>query len=88
MVFVTSNRHRLCALAEKELRRVIPDFADQIAFFRADADTEKDLVLRLDVLAVPSLLIFASGTEVKALLGFHSADELRTQLRSIIPTGD
>ena len=87
-VFVTSNRRRICVLAEKELRLAIPDFADQIVFFRVDAEVEKDLVIRLDVLSAPSLLIFTSGVEVKALLGFHSADELHTQLWSIISTGE
>jgi hypothetical protein len=87
-VFVTSNRRRICALAERELRLVVPEFADQIAFYRVDSITEKDLVAQLDLVAVPSLLIFTTGTELKALLGFHRVDELRIQLRSIIPTGD
>ena len=87
-ILVTAERSRVCAGAERELRLVIPRLAHGMTFFHVNADIEKDLVRRLNVQAVPCLLVFISGTEVKALLGFHSADELHMQLRSIISTGE
>ena len=67
---------------------MIPKLAHRVAFFQVNADTQPELLSRLDVRAVPSLLVFTSGIEVKALLGFHSEDELHTQLWSIISTGE
>jgi len=58
-----------------------------VAVFEVDADAEKSLVRRLDVKAAPILLVFSSGVEVAALLGFYSADALRKRLWSIISTG-
>jgi thioredoxin-like negative regulator of GroEL len=59
-----------------------------MAFYQVDADEEKGLVARLDVQAVPSLLVFISGMEAGVLLGFHSIDELHMRLWSIISTGE
>ena len=87
-VFVTSKRCPLCVPAKHALQSVIPRLTHRIEFFQVDADDEKGLITQLDVQAVPTLLLFISGTEVNALLGFHSADELHTLLWSIISTGE
>ena len=71
--------------ARREFRLAAQKFKHIIGFFEVDADAEKALVSRLNVKAVPTLLVLASGIELAAVLGFHSSDELQKKLWSIIP---
>jgi thioredoxin-like negative regulator of GroEL len=72
----------------KELHQLVDRLGHSIAFFEVAADEEKCLVSRLDTKAVPTLLIFTSGIEVLALVGFYCVDALQNRLWSVITTGD
>jgi len=84
-LYVTSER---CPMCGPMRRAVVSVLQGKMTAYEVVADVEKALISSLDVKAVPTLLIFASGAEVMVLLGFHSADELRNRLQSIILTGD
>ena len=84
VIYVTASCCRVDELARREFQAVAAEFQDQIAIVEVDAGAKKALVSRLNVKAVPALLVFASGTEVAALIGFHHRDELRNRLWSII----
>lgn len=87
LLYVTRTSCKITDYARREFLIVAQELASSVAIYEVDA-TEKALISRLDVKAVPILLFFTSGVEKMALLGFHSADELRKRLWSIISTGD
>ena len=88
VIYVTRKCCKITSLARREFLIAAEDFKATIGIFEVDAEDEKALVSRLNVNAVPILLVFHSGIERAALLGFYSADALRKRLRSSIPTGD
>lgn len=83
-IHITANRCPISGLAQREFRRAALRFQDQIAFFEVNADAEKPLISRLNIKAAPALLVFSSGIELAALVGFYSRDELQSRLWSII----
>ncbi len=85
-VMVTLRHSKLCAASLRELMSAAKGLTHKIKFFQVDADAEKGLTLALRVKAVPSLLVFVTGMEELALLGFYSKEELDTALRRVIPT--
>ena len=87
VIYVTRKCCRTTHIARRQFLIAAEDFKATVGIFEVDAESEKELVSRLNVNAVPILLVFHSGIERAALLGFYSADELRKKLRSIIPTG-
>lgn len=56
-----------------------------MAIYEVDGLIEKGIVSRINIKAMPSLLVYISGIEVLALLGFYHRDELQKRLWSIIP---
>lgn len=86
IVYISRKCCKISNLARREVVKVAGPLAGSIAVFEVDADLEKALVRRLDVKAVPILLVFFSGVEVAALLGFYSADALRKRLWNLIST--
>ena len=86
-IYLTRKCGEFTRRAHQEFLTAAADFKDKIAFFEVDVDAEKALASRLNVKGVPILLHMSSGTEQSALLGFHSVDELRKRLWSIISTG-
>ncbi len=66
------------------LSSVMPDFADQFAFFKADLDAE-DLVpffVEMGVTTNPQLLLLDQGMRVTTSIGCMQPDQLRVLLRS------
>jgi len=70
--------------AYRELVVATSQILDQIAVFELDASKRPELDLRLEIKAIPALLVFAYGVEIKALLGFYSRDELERQLQCLL----
>jgi len=85
-IFISRKCCRLTLLARREFRLAAQEFKAYIGVFEVDADVEKALVSRLFVKGIPTFLMFTSGTESLALLGFHSADELQKRVWSVIST--
>ena len=84
IVYVTLDHCRISARARAEFTAIEGRFRDHVTVYDVDADVEKALVFRLNIKAVPTLLVFSSGNEVAALLGFYHRDELQKRLGSII----
>lgn len=85
-VFIATKNCRLCSLARQEVEAVSLLIGHKLPIYYIDAEEERRLVLSLRLVAVPSLLVFTSGEEELALLGFYSRNELYTRLRSYIST--
>lgn len=84
IVYVTGTCCRLTESARREFLEVARDIQDQVAIYEVDGLNEKGLISRLDIKAMPALLLYISGIEVAALLGFYDRDELQKRLWSII----
>ena len=83
-IFLTADRGYITDAAYREFLPVAAEFQALIAFFEADVVADPALADRLGLKAVPALLVFVSGIEVAALLGFHHRYELRNRRWSII----
>jgi thioredoxin-like negative regulator of GroEL len=84
LVYITRKCCHLTNLAHREFVKVAFDFVDSVPIYEVDAEREKALVSRLNVKAAPILLMFTSGIERAALLGFYCEEELRKWVWSIL----
>lgn len=84
IVYITGTCCHLTASARREFLPVAQAIQDQVAIYEVDGLNEKALVSRLNIKAMPSLLLYISGIEVSALLGFYGRDELQKMLWRII----
>lgn len=88
IVFVTTKDCYVCGPTKQELLRLAPKWSSRFGFFVVDADVDPRLAIRLDIRAVPAILVFFPGMHVQTLLGFRSMEELNTRLLNIIATAD
>jgi len=49
--------------------------------FKVNADTQPDLLVRYDVSALPTMIVFKNGQEVNRILGGRSKSELKDLLK-------
>lgn len=88
ILYIARKCCKITDSAKREFVSAVQDFKDSICIFTVDADSEKALVSRLNVKGAPILLVYISGIERFALLGFYREDELRKRLWSVISTGE
>ena len=84
IVYVTGDCCPVAKAARREFLSVASELQDQIAVYEVNGLRQKELISRLRIKAMPSLLFYTSGIEQAALLGFYHRDELRKRLWSII----
>jgi len=87
-IHLTVSGCKLSSIALREFRAAAVELQHRVAFFEVDASAEPELLAALNIKAVPALLVFHSGTEQLALLGFYYKNELRERLLRSISTGE
>ena len=83
-LYISHKCCRVTDVAKRQFLLAAQSFKHVIAIFEVDAVAEKELISQLDVKGVPIFLVFTSGSERGALLGFYHADELQKEVWSII----
>jgi thioredoxin 1 len=66
--------------ALEEASRVLPD----INFYKINVDENKDLNSKFGILSIPTIIIMQDDTEVKRFIGNTSADNIISNIISVI----
>lgn len=88
LVYLTTRDCPICGPTERELDRLLQAWRPRVHFIRIDADDHPEIARALDIRAVPAILVFAPGSRVQTLLGFHSMEQLHKRLLNITSTVD
>ena len=84
LIHVSSGSCDLCRLAYREFTAAVELIQDQVVIYEVDAASQPGVMERLNIKAAPALLIYTSGIEIGALLGFYSKDELQSRLWRLV----
>lgn len=72
-----------CQVLAPELEKVAEKMGERITFMKMDSDVEQDIASRLEVYALPTLLLYKDGELVKRLEGAFPAKILEQELESV-----
>lgn len=72
----------------KLLAPILEDFAveyeGKAKFVQIDADKSRDLLIELQIMAVPTILIFAIGKQIEKLVGVRTKKDIKVQIEKVI----
>ena len=66
-----------CKMIAPVVEALSEEYADKVAFFKADADENRGIVKKHRVMSIPNILLFKDGKVVARHVGFQTAEELR-----------
>uniref|UniRef100_A0A7S1XYR2 Thioredoxin domain-containing protein n=1 Tax=Phaeomonas parva TaxID=124430 RepID=A0A7S1XYR2_9STRA len=83
---VTPSFHHLCSHSQvlaPELEKVADHFEERITFMKMDSDVETEIASRLEVYALPTLLLYKDGQLITRLEGAFPAKMLTEELEKV-----
>ena len=66
-----------CRAIAPHVAAIARDYAGRVAVGKCDTDSNTDLVARLDVRAMPTLLLFKGGQVVESVVGLAQKEDLK-----------
>ena len=69
-----------CKMLDPLVQQLADEWAGKLKVFKIDADANPDVVVKYQVLSIPTLLLFSGGKLVQRLSGYHSRDRLSAWL--------
>ena len=74
----------VCRAMEPRFQRLMADYSERVAFFRANVLEEEDLVWAYDVMSTPTFVALRDGEVVGALAGEVDQQELASLLEDAL----
>jgi thioredoxin len=65
---------------------VAEEMSDKMTFFKMDTDANPNVAMNLDIMAIPTFMIFKDGAVAFRDAGFRSKDDLKEVLHGILGT--
>lgn len=69
-----------CKMLAPVLDEIASDNAAQLNVGKLDADQHQDLVMRYQVMGLPTLILFKNGEPVERITGFQSKEKILAKL--------
>jgi len=75
-----------CKRMSDTINQVVADYGDRITHTRFDTSVPSNLhfAARQGITSIPTVMIFAGGVESERLIGYYSADAIRSKLDAIL----
>lgn len=73
-----------CRMVTPIIEEVAENMDGKIKFAKLNTDENQKTARDLQIMAIPTLLIFKDGKEVERIIGFKPKDQLEEQLNSLI----
>ena len=74
-----------CKAAAPILDDLSDDYADDLAVAKIDVDDQPELAKRVDVLSIPTVILFNEGEEVDRKIGFGGRAGYEELIKKVIP---
>jgi thioredoxin len=63
---------------------IASEMSDQMTFFKMDTDANPNVAMNMDVMAIPTFMVFKDGALAFRDAGFRSRDDLKELLNGIL----
>jgi thioredoxin len=73
-----------CKMLEPVLEELAAEHAGRIRFAKLNVDEELETTRKMDVMSMPTLIVFRDGVPVKRLVGARGKASLREELEEIV----
>lgn len=73
-----------CRMVAPVLEDVSGKMDGEAKFVKINTDESPQTAQRYNIMAIPSLLVFYNGEEVKRVIGYQSQEQLESQINDII----
>ena len=73
-----------CRMVAPVLEEVSEKMNGKIKFAKLNTDQNPEIAQQYQIMAIPSLIIFKEGKEIKRMVGFHPQDKLEKLLNNIL----
>lgn len=71
-----------CKMIAPIVDELATDYAGQIKIGKLDADAHPDILMRYNVMGIPTLILFKDGQPVERITGYQSKDKIVKKLQS------
>ncbi len=76
-----------CQMVTPVLEAVAQNMNGQMKFVKLNTDKNQKKAGELNVMAIPTLIVFKDGQEVDRIVGFKPQEQLESHLKQLIQTG-
>ena len=73
-----------CKMLAPVLENLSREYEGRATILKVNVDNDPDLARRFGVAAIPTLVLFQDGAEVKTVMGYQAAPVLRQLLDSVL----
>ena len=73
-----------CKMLAPVLENLSREYEGRATILKVNVDNDPDLARRFGVAAIPTLVLFQDGAEVKTVMGYQAAPTLRQLLDSVL----
>jgi len=75
---------RPCKMMSPVLEDASEELDGKVRFCRMDVDRNEDIARALDIMGVPTMVVFKDGKEAGRIVGYHSKDAFYDALGKIV----
>jgi thioredoxin 1 len=76
-----------CQMVTPVLEAVAQNMNGQMKFVKLNTDKNQKKAGELNIMAIPTLIVFKDGQEVDRIVGFKPQEQLESHLKQLIQTG-
>jgi thioredoxin 1 len=73
-----------CKMLEPVIERLALEYAGTMQFAKLDVDAQPETARRLEVMSMPTMIVFRDGKAVKRLVGARGKASLREELEELM----
>ena len=73
-----------CKMLAPVLEAVSEEYDGRCVIYKVNVDNDPELARRFGVAAIPTLILFEDGAEIKTVMGYQSAPALRQLIDSVL----
>lgn len=73
-----------CRMLAPVLEELSAEFKDGIAFAKVNTERNEGLAQHLNILGIPTLIMFRDGMEVGRIVGYHPKDVLKKKIEELL----
>jgi thioredoxin len=73
-----------CKMLDPVLEQLATEYEGTMQFARLDVDEQPDTVRRLEVMSMPTMIVFRDGRAVKRMVGARGRASLREELEELV----
>ncbi len=73
-----------CRMLAPVLEELSTEFGEELIFAKVNTEENEGLAQHLNIMGIPTLIMFRDGMEVGRILGYHSKEALKKKIEELL----